>query len=118
MKPEIKEKWVAALRSGEYQQTTEVLHDDNGFCCLGVLTELYRQEHGGEWEKISDSSTIYKFVNKFYLDGCETEILPWTVVHWSGLNDQVPHLADNYISNLNDSGMSFAKIADLIEEQL
>lgn len=113
MSPEVKQLWLDALRSGKYQQTTEVLHDDEGFCCLGVLTDLYRQECGGEWVEKND---YYDFVD---VNHCvETDILPWAVVNWSGLKDQVPHLADNYISNLNDRGMSFAEIADLIEKQL
>lgn len=37
MIPEIKAKWIAALRSGKYQQTKGVLKDHGGFCCLGVL---------------------------------------------------------------------------------
>lgn len=38
--PEFKAKWVAALRSGEYQQETKVLcngkKDEPKYCCLGV----------------------------------------------------------------------------------
>lgn len=36
---EDKEKWIAALESGEYSQAVHTLHDPNtgGFCCLGVL---------------------------------------------------------------------------------
>lgn len=124
MNPEVKQLWLDALRSGEYKQTTQVLHDENGFCCLGVLTDLYRQENGGEWLEPTNSfenkPTIeyYTFINRNYCDGQEIDILPWTVVNWAGLNDQVPHLADNYITNLNDGGMSFNAIAKLIEEQL
>lgn len=33
---EFKEKWLAALRSGEYEQCKEALHKDGGHCCLGV----------------------------------------------------------------------------------
>lgn len=35
----IADKWLAALRSGEYTQAQEVLFNPhtNGFCCLGVL---------------------------------------------------------------------------------
>jgi hypothetical protein len=29
--------WVAALRSGGYQQITGQLRDSDGYCCLGVL---------------------------------------------------------------------------------
>lgn len=39
---EVKNKWVAALRSGRYKQGTEKLHneDDNSFCCLGVARSI------------------------------------------------------------------------------
>lgn len=35
---EIKQKWLDALRSGEYEQAQNVLFDGkNGYCCLGIL---------------------------------------------------------------------------------
>ena len=39
MKPAIKEKWLKALRSGEYKKARGVLHNPitGGHCCLGVL---------------------------------------------------------------------------------
>lgn len=44
MDPEIKAKWVAALRSGEYKQTRGMLKkegpDGPSFCCLGVLADV------------------------------------------------------------------------------
>lgn len=48
MKADLKEKWVKALRSGEYEQTTGQLRYDPSFsgrrnpsyCCLGVLCEV------------------------------------------------------------------------------
>ncbi len=40
MTQELKDKWVAALRSGKYQQGTIHLQHDNRFCCLGVLCEV------------------------------------------------------------------------------
>ena len=56
MNPRIKKKWVAALRSGEYEQGTGQLvrriegyegeEDTYKFCCLGVLQNLYHEEHG------------------------------------------------------------------------
>jgi hypothetical protein len=39
MNPEIKKKWLTALRSGEYKQTAGALKDTSGYCCLGVLCE-------------------------------------------------------------------------------
>lgn len=37
---ELKDKWLTALRSGEYSQTTGTLRDENGMCCLGVLCDI------------------------------------------------------------------------------
>jgi hypothetical protein len=49
LKPEVKEKWVTALRSGNYQQGTGLLHYVNAdkkdcFCVWGVLCELAVEE--------------------------------------------------------------------------
>jgi hypothetical protein len=40
MDKELKEKWVAALRSGDYPQTNGELKNCEGFCCLGVLVDV------------------------------------------------------------------------------
>lgn len=38
MDPELKAKWVKALRSGEYRQGRGTLRDTEGrYCCLGVF---------------------------------------------------------------------------------
>lgn len=46
MKVKYKKKWLQALRSGEYEQTTGCLSDENGYCCLGVLCEIVIKDHG------------------------------------------------------------------------
>jgi len=47
MDKELKSKWVAALRSGNYKQATNTLRSDEGaFCCLGVLLDISNK---GEW---------------------------------------------------------------------
>lgn len=33
-------KWIEALRSGKYSQTTDTLQDGDGFCCLGVACKV------------------------------------------------------------------------------
>ena len=42
MNPELKARWIAALRSGDYKQGTEALYSPemDAYCCLGVLAEL------------------------------------------------------------------------------
>jgi hypothetical protein len=109
MNPEIKQKWVAALRSGEYKQTTGHLRDETGFCCLGVLCDLHAKENNGQWEDGHYLST--------------KDVLPDTVEKWAGVLGPSPEVMEDddkksMLSELNDGGMTFARIADLIEEQL
>jgi hypothetical protein len=37
---QIKQKWIEALRSGNYEQTTGSLREGNRYCCLGVLCAI------------------------------------------------------------------------------
>lgn len=38
MTPELKARWIEALRSGEYRQARNAMNRDNeSYCCLGVL---------------------------------------------------------------------------------
>jgi len=118
MKHEIKEKWVEALRSGEYSQTTGVLRDDIGFCCLGVLCDLHQKETGeGEWLQPKINKRIY------YLDGSgvrDSGVLTPKVMEWAGL-DMDNFIIDGdsgYAAIINDNGATFAYIADLIEKNL
>jgi hypothetical protein len=34
------EKWIKALRSGEYKQSKNALQSNQGFCCLGVACDV------------------------------------------------------------------------------
>lgn len=44
MDAEWKAKWVAALRSGEYEQGVGNLMAPVGFCCLGVLCNIFNPD--------------------------------------------------------------------------
>lgn len=121
MKPSLEEqkanraKWVAALRSGEYEQTDGALHDQRGFCCLGVACEVI----GVEWvQTILDGRIAYS------ANG-ETTVLPKAVQDAFGLNDDSGDYimggdgeggyCRNSLADLNDGGTTFLEIADLIE---
>jgi hypothetical protein len=111
MNPEIKEKWINALRSEEYQQTQDNLKTDEGYCCLGVLCDIYAKENNVDWEKDFDEYTMFGYVRK----------LPHHVVKWAGLNSQSPEVKDDngnyvFLINLNDTGSTFREIAGLIEK--
>lgn len=125
MNQEIKQRWVSALRSGEYKQAKRALHPTNGgFCCLGVLCDLYLQERDRGWQ----SEGINRITNEPYpFDSalCEGEgdVLPYSVQVWAGLDAENPAVrvgSDRWadLAYLNDGGSSFVELAELIEAQL
>lgn len=132
MNPEIKKKWLEALRSGKYEQTTGKLCEKNGdfegYCCLGVLTDLYVKEGLGKWEQrifTSGHKSPECFLSGDFSFGPNVSQLAEEVRNWAGLEDTNPTISTvqvdgvhRYLSELNDEGESFSTIADLIEERL
>ncbi|MBI2724617.1 MAG: hypothetical protein HYX42_00035 [Polaromonas sp.] len=114
MKPEIKAKWVKALRSGEYEQAKKYLRTPDGFCCLGVLCDLHAKETGNKWSE-----------DGAYLD--DKTHVPQLVCDWSGLvrggsieivvGKNKTWLTDHN-DGLNTTPRTFKEIADAIEAQL
>ena len=104
MNPEIKAQWLAALRSGDYQQGKSLLHYEDRFCCLGVLCDLYAKDTGNTWE--SDG-----LVCNMHGSG---GILSPQVQEWAGLK----HLNSMDLAGRNDNGATFEELAELIEENL
>ena len=110
MNQQVKEKWLSSLRSGDYKQTRLHLRTDNGFCCLGVLCDLYGKEHNVEWKLMNN--------NHFYVFQDETATLPLSVIECAGVEDDNPEICETPLSRLNDNGSTFNEIADLIEKHL
>ena len=125
MNPEIKQLWVDALRSGDYQQGEGALKSWTGwgdeFCCLGVLCELHRksQPEGSrvEWEgpKLDSRSS-----SEYLRSG---GVPPMEVRWWAGLNSYSPAVRldrlNQTLADINDGGEAdFLQIADLIEWHL
>ena len=116
MNADVKDLWVAALRSGTYTQTTGALQNAYGFCCLGVLCDLYCQEVGGNWAPSEDEELIV-FTDA---DGnTNFETCPDGVVEWAEFDDDNPYVSGRHLSDWNDGEkISFDEIANLINENL
>lgn len=52
--PELKAKWIEALRSDEYLQGSGRLHSSGRYCCLGVLASVA----GFPLDSISEARTL------------------------------------------------------------
>jgi hypothetical protein len=119
MNEEIKAQWVAALRSGEYQQGLHALKEETSdgtinYCCLGVLCEIAKgagivQEFAREYGGYAFGSTQC---------GTSMGYLPEIVTLWSGLPDKNPAINGISLASYNDQGSTFTEIADLIERSL
>lgn len=148
MNPEIKAKWVAALRSGEYKQTTGVLTEVNddgttSHCCLGVLCELALQDGLGLEVTTAEDQLVFathpsesdRRTTVHSYDGTYST-LPYAVQYWAGLAVTNPHIRIReetralsqrgryMLAELNDGTQgdiarhTFEQIADYIEGQL
>jgi hypothetical protein len=143
--PEVKAKWVAALRSGDYRQGRGALAarlpDGVEYCCLGVLmeiaaeagvtdrSEISRYRATVDWDDAVGTSAPNQRVGR-WATGQEpgTRCARVSELHeaWDPLIRN-PHAISarnkngEYIrlSGLNDHAMyTFEQIADVIEEQL
>ena len=106
MKQEWKDKWVAALRSGDYEQGREGLRDyKNRYCCLGVLCDIVIAENPHlKWNKEDDSQEYD--VNK------STDYPPMDIYKITGKLEIEPE----DLATLNDSlRCTFEQITNIIE---
>lgn len=112
MKKELKERWITALRSGNYKQSQGCLQDQYGWCCIGVLCNIV---DGTKWGKPDESSETkvdqqpYDFGNGVFVDMPPREWLE---------NRGLPYGAAKELAEMNDNGVPFIQIAEYIEENV
>ena len=102
MNTEWKEKWIAALRSGNYNQARHCLknYKSRGYCCLGVLEELARPA-SRQLAKKNDGRSRGGYLSKM-------------VTESTGVRRRYQRV----LARMNDGGRSFGEIVDYIEREL
>jgi hypothetical protein len=115
MDPDIKAKWLEALRSGEYKQATQVLQNRRGYCCLGVLCRAV----GAEFQELHSDDDRY-YDNVPVLDGInlangDDGELSRSFLRRAGLTEE----NQTRLIDMNDTEKaSFLLIAEYIEKSL
>ena len=103
--PELKARWLEALRSGRYQQGRQSLRPTlESYCCLGVLCDVIDPQ-GWDGRRWRDKAT-----------GCDhSSKVPIPTERRLAL----PHEITGTLMHMNDEDeKSFAEIADYIEANL
>jgi hypothetical protein len=122
MDQKIKKLWVKALRSGEFKQERGHLEKDGCYCALGVLSVLALLEGICTYEEVRGVGTFDKREFK----------LSYNVMKWANIaQDNERYLnpvehgvivsikgEETTIMELNDIGLSFKKLASIIERHL
>lgn len=110
MNKTIKAKWLAALKSGKYPKTDGDLRDGQGYCCLGVLCDIYRKETGdGKWKE-----------NRFITSTSDTTgYLPNKVMKWAGLSKKYGIMdgKGSDLTDINDQSHTFNEVIEVIEKR-
>lgn len=113
MNPEVKHRWIDALRSGKYKQIKVNLKSKTGFCSLGVLVDLFLLEKNLDWKLYIDHSEFNG--NDSHL---HNRVITWNdIVTWANGSNYFD--VSNLLIKMNDEeGKTFQEIADYIEENL
>jgi hypothetical protein len=141
---EVKARWISALRSGEFPQSTGSLRNTDGLCCLGVLCEIAEQDQVIIRREPRPGYSRFVYLSKVDDGNEETTVLPNAVVDWSGVEGYNPVFAidtadfphyviedhevpvepgstkyNTSLATLNDDKkFTFDQIADVIEKYL
>lgn len=133
MNPEVKALWVEDLRSGKHKQGGGALRKAGAFCCLGRLTDLFINHPANTCDVKWTKSEFNDGIVASYTSEGERSFLSSHIIKWSGLDRKSgaiveipPTLAMRFgleqgqcdLVILNDAGVPFLEIADIIEEQL
>lgn len=123
MNKQIKQMWINALRGNEYKQTQSYLRDKRGYCCLGVLCDIYRKQsidRNVGWDMLEQDYYTFTYPERV---GEAAITLPNIVKDWAEVYSVNPiiKLDDRTVTTLaelNDGGKDFKQIADIIDKYL
>lgn len=104
------------LRSGKYPQAQGRLRKAEGYCCLGVACDISEK---GRWVMtgVLNQTYSYQFETDCGQKVDEDVYLPPIVQDVFGFHAQNPQVGEDYLADLNDHGLTFAEIADRIEQE-
>lgn len=116
---EVKEQWVNALKSGEYEQGNNHLCYSNKYCCLGVLCEITNEPKEVNFNVViyNNSTNLYSSLNKYFKILSYSGSFNGFKVSYADASSRIIYC--NNLTQINDgTSATFSEIADLINEIL
>ena len=108
MESELKARWIAALRSGNYQQGAGTLRSaSDRYCCLGVLADIIAPN---EWQSQDQPGAPYEWGEHSL-----GTYLPHSILD-TEIQSQLTRMNDSLKTN-NEHYNDFNAIADHIEKR-
>lgn len=102
---------ASALRSGKYEQTTGKLHNDHGFCVLGVACDISGL---GNWNREND---LEVYIFETASGSSSIEVLKEVQDYYGFDTDEGDNTGSGCFMYFNDIGMwSFDQFAGYLEE--
>jgi hypothetical protein len=105
-----KDYWLTALRNGEYPQGRMGLLDEHhgGYCCLGVAAVTVLGVHP---DRLLGRAELTEL-------GCQSFLGGWPRNLFWASDPETYEGIQQVLAGMNDSGRSFAEIADFIEAHI
>ena len=108
---EFKDKWLVALRSGDYKQGKDYLRKGNEYCCLGVAAEI-----SGDLRMTTTRNGLIFYVLNSEGDQTETSYTgPNNELSDERLDSEYNFVGTLIIMNDHDQH-TFEQIADYLED--
>jgi hypothetical protein len=126
------ERWINALESGEFKQTTFALRDETGFCCLGVACNLVDPEgwtfdtgaHAYSFlpnEACSTENAVKDHLTPFVRGHYGSELGPLGLYVGGRFPDEEGNTLELHslsLSGINDMGATFLEIAEILKKAM
>lgn len=96
-------RWIKALESGNYKKTLGTLHDNEGYCCLGVQADI----QGCTWK-----DGVPYFKDKINSSDYKNGYLGPNLAKGLSLRSQIT------LSRLNDDSKTFEPVIKFLKRKL
>jgi hypothetical protein len=107
---EIKEKWLTALRSGEYTKGTKYLCKNKKYCCLGVLCEIKNEQNS------KNNAICYDEEDSILSHNDELFGVLNALGSFNGFFIKIDTLSFYSLAYINDDTETFEEVIEVIEQ--